>query len=146
MDCLGEKDYLFNRIESCLKKAEQVTERDKSNIKDFFGDEVDKDIIEDEEIQQIEFDHVSAEWSALGFYLESHPIENKIDEVKKMCGLLISDLEETPHIQRVAGMLMHLNVRQGRHGRYAFATLDDSSGRIEVSAKQQRFYLSLIHI
>ena len=46
-----------------LEKAEQVTERDKSNIKDFFGDEVDKDIIEDEEIQQIEFDHVSAEWS-----------------------------------------------------------------------------------
>ena len=28
---------------------------------------------------------------------------------------------------------MHLNVRQGRKGRFAFATIDDSSGRLEIS-------------
>jgi len=28
---------------------------------------------------------------------------------------------------------MHINVRQGRKGRFAFATLDDSSGRLEIS-------------
>ena len=146
MDCLGEKDYLFNRIESCLKKAEQVTERDKSNIKDFFGDEVDKDIIEDEEIQQIEFDHVSAEWSALGFYLESHPLESKKKEVRHMCGFFISELQTESHPQRIAGTLVHLNVRQGKRGRFAFATLDDSTGRIEVSIWSDVFdnYRSLL--
>ena len=146
MDCLGEKDYLFNRIESCLKKAEQVTERDKSNIKDFFGDEVDKDIIEDEEIQQIEFDHVSAEWSALGFYLESHPLESKKKEVRNMCGFFISELQTESHPQRIAGTLVHLNVRQGKRGRFAFATLDDSTGRIEVSIWSDVFdnYRSLL--
>ena len=66
-------------------------------------------------------------------------MENKKEEVRRMCGLYISELEEGTHVQRVAGMLMHLNVRQGRHGRYAFATLDDSSGRLEVSVWSESF-------
>ena len=146
MDCLGERNYLFNIIESCLRNSEQAAERDKSNIKDFFGDEVNSDIVEDESIQEIEFDHVSAEWSALGFYLESHPLESKKKEVRNMCGFFISELQAESHPQRIAGTLVHLNVRQGKRGRFAFATLDDSSGRIEVSIWAEIFdnYRSLL--
>ena len=86
-----------------------------------------------------DFDILANEWSSLGFYLESHPIEGKREEVRKMCGLFISELEEATHKQRVAGMLMHLNVRQGRHGRYAFATLDDSTSRLEISVWSEAF-------
>jgi len=146
MDCLGERNYLFNIIESCLRNSEQAAERDKSNIKDFFGDEVNSDIVEVESIQEIEFDHVSAEWSALGFYLESHPLESKKKEVRNMCGFFISELQAESHPQRIAGTLVHLNVRQGKRGRFAFATLDDSSGRIEVSIWAEIFdnYRSLL--
>ena len=45
MDCLGDRNILFSKIEGCLRNAEQVTERDKSNIKDFFGDEVNLSLI-----------------------------------------------------------------------------------------------------
>jgi DNA polymerase-3 subunit alpha len=146
MDCLGERNYLFNIIESCLRNSEQAAERDKSNIKDFFGDEVNPDLVEIESIQEIEFDHVSAEWSALGFYLESHPLESKKKEVRNMCGFFISELQAESHPQRIAGTLVHLNVRQGKRGRFAFATLDDSSGRIEVSIWAEIFdnYRSLL--
>ena len=146
MDCLGERNYLFNIIETCLRNSEQAAERDKSNIKDFFGDEVNSDIVEVESIQEIEFDHVSAEWSALGFYLESHPLESKKKEVRNMCGFFISELQAESHPQRIAGTLVHLNVRQGKRGRFAFATLDDSSGRIEVSIWAEIFdnYRSLL--
>ena len=146
MDCLGERNYLFNIIESCLRNSEQAAERDKSNIKDFFGDEVSSNIVEDESLQEVEFDHVSAEWSALGFYLESHPLESKKKEVRNMCGFFISELQAEPHPQRIAGTLVHLNVRQGKRGRFAFATLDDSSGRIEVSIWAEIFdnYRSLL--
>ena len=146
MDCLGERNYLFNIIESCLRNSEQAAERDKSNIKDFFGDEVNPDIVEVESMQEIEFDHVSAEWSALGFYLESHPLESKKKEVRNMCGFFISELQAESHPQRIAGTLVHLNVRQGKRGRFAFATLDDSSGRIEVSIWAEIFdnYRSLL--
>ena len=94
----------------------------------------------------MEFDHVSAEWGALGFYLESHPLETKKKEVRNMCGFFISELQAESHPQRVAGTLVHLNVRQGRRGRFAFATLDDSSGRIEVSVWAEEFdlYRSLL--
>ena len=50
-----------------------------------------------------------------------------------MCGFFISELQSEAHNQRIAGCLMQFNVRQGRRGRFAFATLDDGSGKIEVS-------------
>ena len=134
MDCFGKREDLFNQIASSLKKSEQVTERDKSKIKDLFGNnenvlnEVHDRLSDSETI-----DLLAAEWNSLGFYLESHPIEKKKREVRKMCGFFISELETETHSQRVAGMLMHLNVRQGRKGRFAFATIDDSSGRLEIS-------------
>jgi DNA polymerase-3 subunit alpha len=134
MDSFGNRATLFNQINSALKKSEQVSERDQSNIQDLFGNNesvvnsIEPDTEEDESI-----DLTAAEWNSLGFYLDSHPIEKKKAEVRKMCGFFISELRSEAHSQRVAGMLMHLNVRSGKKGRFAFATLDDSSGRIEVS-------------
>ena len=132
MDCLGERESLFKRIDSCLKNAEQASERNKSNIKDLFGEDV-MEPIEDEINDEIDFDSVSAEWNALGYYLDSHPLENKKREVRNMCGFFISELQSETHTQRIAGCLMQFNVRQGKRGRFAFATLDDGSGKIEVS-------------
>ena len=132
MDSLGSREDLFRRIDSCLKNAEQASERHKSNIKDLFGEEIVTP--SQEEIDEnIEFDEVSAEWNALGFYLDSHPLENKKREVRKMCGFFISELQSETHKQRIAGCLMQFNVRQGKRGRFAFATLDDGSANIEVS-------------
>ena len=130
----------FDTYRSVLKKAEQSLERSESQIQDLFSD----DLSEEKEIdlkgkKEEDFDILANEWSSLGFYLESHPIEGKREEVRKMCGLFISELEEATHKQRVAGMLMHLNVRQGRHGRYAFATLDDSTSRLEISVWSEAF-------
>ena len=140
MDSLGKREALFNLIEALLKRAEQSVERSESQISDLFIDDLlqEKDMDLQGKTHE-EFDVLSHEWSSLGFYLESHPIEGKREEVRKMCGLFISELEEAPHTQRVAGMLMHLNVRQGRHGRYAFVTIDDSSGRLEVSVWSEAF-------
>ena len=141
MDSLGNRERLFNQIDSVLKKVEQTTERSNSQMQDFFGDG-DYEGEEKETFKfknEENFDVLSNEWSALGFYLESHPIENRKDEARNMCGLNISEIQEGAHSQRVAGMLMHLNVRQGKHGRYAFGTLDDSTGRLEVSIWSDTF-------
>ena len=139
MDSLGKRETLFNLIEALLKRAEQSVERSESQISDLFSDNLQEKDMDLQGKTQEEFDILFHEWSSLGFYLESHPIEGKREEVRKMCGLFISELEEAPHTQRVAGMLMHLNVRQGRHGRYAFVTIDDSSGRLEVSVWSEAF-------
>ena len=132
MDALGKRQDLFARIDSCLKNAEQASERDKSNIRDLFGEEIITPEINEID-EEVEFDEVSAEWSALGFYLDSHPLENKKKEVRNMCGFFISELQSETHNQRISGCLIQFNVRSGRRGRFAFATLDDGSGKIEVS-------------
>ena len=138
LDSLGEREDLFRRIDSCLKSAEQASERNKSNIKDLFGEEIIKPS-EEKINQDIEFDKISAEWNALGFYLDSHPLENKKKEVRNMCGFFISELQSETHTQRIAGCLIQFNVRQGKRGRFAFATLDDGSGKIEVSIWAEAF-------
>ncbi len=138
LDSLGEREDLFRRIDSCLKSAEQASERNKSNIKDLFGEEIIKPS-EEKINQDIEFDKISAEWNALGFYLDSHPLENKKKEVRNMCGFFISELQSETHTQRIAGCLIQFNVRQGKRGRFAFATLDDGSGKIEVSIWAETF-------
>tara|TARA_B100001173_G_scaffold58943_1_gene49437 strand:- start:1243 stop:4722 length:3480 start_codon:yes stop_codon:yes gene_type:complete len=132
MDSLGKRKDLFRKIDSFLKNAEQASERNKSNIKDLFGEDIVISTKEDKDIE-IEFDEVAAEWNALGFYLDSHPLENKRKEVRNMCGFFISELQPEVHTQRIAGCLMQFNVRQGKRGRFAFATLDDGSAKIEVS-------------
>ena len=132
MDSLGKRKDLFIKIDSFLKNAEQASERNKSNIKDLFGEDIVISPKEDKDID-IEFDEVAAEWNALGFYLDSHPLENKRKEVRNMCGFFISELQPEVHTQRIAGCLMQFNVRQGKRGRFAFATLDDGSAKIEVS-------------
>ena len=140
MDALGKRSSLFNEIDSTLKRVEQATERSNSKIKDFFDEGgIVKEENPYEKNREENFDTSAFEWNALGFYLESNPIVNKKDEVRKMCGLFISELHEGSNTQRVAGMLKNFNVRLGKHGRYAFATLDDSTGSIEVSIWSETF-------
>ena len=145
LDSLGEREDMFRRIDSCLKSAEQASERNKSNIKDLFGEEIITPA-EEKVNEDIEFDKIGAEWNALGFYLDSHPLENKKKEVRNMCGFFISELQSETHTQRIAGCLIQFNVRQGKRGRFAFATLDDGSGKIEVSIWAEAFekYRNLI--
>jgi len=134
MDCLGDRAKLFLEIDRVLRRSEQIAERRQSQMKDLFSDDEMLVTKEKEENKETEaFDLTSSEWSSLGFYLESHPIENRMEEVRSMCGLLISELEVADFQQRVAGVLVHLNVRQGSKGRFAFATIDDSTSKLEVS-------------
>ena len=78
---LKKSQLEFNRANFVLKNAEQASERNKSNIKDLFGEDIVISPKEDKDIE-VEFDEVAAEWNALGFYLDSHPLENKRKEVR----------------------------------------------------------------
>ena len=138
MDCLGKRHEINDQIDSVLKSVEQLAERGESKIQDFFGTTSHFEV-EKNSTSKGSYDHISAEWSALGFYLDSHPIENHKEDIRSMCGITISELELESRSQRVAGVLMHLNVRQGKRGRFAFATIDDSSGKLDISIWNEVF-------
>ena len=138
MDCLGKRHEINDQIDSVLKSVEQLAERDESKIQDFFGTTSHFEVKKNS-TSKGSYDHISAEWSALGFYLDSHPIENHKEDIRSMCGITISELELESRSQRVAGVLMHLNIRQGKRGRFAFATIDDSSGKLDISIWNEVF-------
>ena len=75
MDCLGKRHEINDQIDSVLKSVEQLAERDESKIQDFFGTTSHFEVKKNS-TSKGSYDHISAEWSALGFYLDSHPIEN----------------------------------------------------------------------
>ena len=74
MDSL-KREKIFRRIDSYLKNENRLP-RGIRVISKLFWKEI---ISPTEEIvnHDIEFDEVSSEWSALGFYLDSHPLESK---------------------------------------------------------------------
>ena len=134
MDSLGERASLFLNAEKILKKTNHIIERQKSGISDFFGENevTESPIIPDKEEVEI-FDAPDAEWKSLGFYLGSNPILKNQNEIEKICGGTISDLNISSQIKRAGGFISLLNIRQGKKGRFAFVTLEDISGRLDVS-------------
>jgi len=135
MDSFGDRASLFVNIEDTLKRTEHILDRKESGINDLFAEDEEIQVCGEGKIRKVNesFNSAEAEWKALGFYLQSNPIDSHIHEVKNICGGLIKDINENILPKRVGGSLLNLNIRQGKKGRNAFATLDDSTGKIEVT-------------
>lgn len=82
------------------------------------------------------------EKETLGLYLTGHPINRYLDELKIFTSCRIADLnlDEATQGRRgaeknvvIAGLVIEIRIRNGKRGKMAFVTLDDRSGRIEVS-------------
>ena len=82
MDSLGDRRELYNLIDPVLKKAEQSLERSESQIQDLFSDDLGQEELDLKGKKEEDFDVLTNEWSSLGFYLESHAIEGKREEVR----------------------------------------------------------------
>ncbi len=89
-----------------------------------------------------ELHRLTQEKETLGLYLTGHPINRYLDELKVFTSCRIADLNLDSATQGrrgaekqvvIAGLVIEIRVRNGRRGKMAFVTLDDRSGRIEVS-------------
>ena len=134
MDGLGVREDLFRSINATLKKVEHLMDRRQSGISDLFEDEqIDPDPERITLTPENKFNLPIAEYKSLGFYLESNPIKGRQNEITRMCSGLIGDLTQDTSFARLGGFISQLNMRQGKRGRFAFITLVDLSGKIEVS-------------
>ncbi|APZ43308.1 DNA polymerase III subunit alpha [Acidihalobacter ferrooxydans] len=92
-----------------------------------------------------EDERLAAEKETLGLYLTGHPIERYQSELAHMVTAPIEAwLQDEPsdgsrgrgerkeRTVVVAGLVVGLNTRNGPSGRFAFVTLDDRTGRLEV--------------
>jgi len=124
-----------------IKTAAQAHRIQESGVDDLFGELVPTD--ETEVDVYANFRHVRS-WSekrrlqeekeSLGLYLSGHPIEEYLPEIAKITKNRIVNLRPNNSPQVLIGLVHDMRVIKSKRGdNIAILTLDDQSGRIEVS-------------
>jgi DNA polymerase III subunit alpha len=84
-------------------------------------------------------ERLTAEKSALGFYLSGHLFEEYAPEVRLFAKKCIADLVDSREPQLLAGIVSDLRVVNGARGRTAIFRLDDGSEYIEAVAQEELY-------
>ena len=136
-----KRSLLFANQEDAVKLAEQKSRNQNSGLADLFGDEM---LVGDADGGRYHhFDHLrcmnlrerlNRERDTLGLYLTGHPIDMYRGELKHLAKTRIADLRPGKEAQTIAGLIVGMRTMKSRKGEtIAFMTLDDRSGRMEVS-------------
>jgi DNA polymerase-3 subunit alpha len=135
---------LFEGAESLVHYAAAMAEERKSAQNSLFAmeDTASKDLVAHHLPDKSEWsplEKLSNEFSAIGFYLSSHPLDSKTAQLERMRIIKYSEIAErlTSHpIMRVqlAGVLLKKSekISQKSGNKFAFLTLSDTSGVYEV--------------
>lgn len=146
MDGLGpSRASLLVNIERAMTAATQQRERESQGMMDLFGG------LELEETQAIEWLPADA-WSfrqalkfekeTLGLYLSGHPLELYTAEISKLVNMRIADLHPTEKGKpaKIAGIVVGVRTMRNRKGKkIAFVTIDDRSGRMDISFFSEKY-------
>ncbi|HVK32272.1 MAG TPA: DNA polymerase III subunit alpha, partial [Burkholderiaceae bacterium] len=84
-------------------------------------------------------ERLTAEKTALGFYLSGHLFEEYAPEVRLFAKKRIADLVDSREPQLLAGIVSDLRVVNGARGRTAIFRLDDGSEYIEAVASEELY-------
>ena len=133
-------------MDQALKMAEQQARDVSSGMTDLFGGAM----VESTEQNPYENfistkpftvrERLGGEKDTLGLYLTGHPIDEYEDELKQMLPQRIVDLRSDKEKSTVYGMVVGMRVLKNKRGdSFAFITLDDKSGRLELSVWAEQF-------
>ncbi len=146
--------YLSVVLPEAMKAAEQSSHNKASGVEDLFGEiaptepEIETALENRRSFKPwAEQERLSAEKDTLGLYLSGHPIDEFLPELAHVTKDRISNLRPERGAQLVAGLLHGFRTMKSKAGdTIAFLTLDDRSGRFEVSlfAKEYEKYRELI--
>ncbi len=133
-------------LDEALKVAEQQERNKDSGMGDLFGESVVSGSSEFgyqaycEVRPQTVKERLSGEKETLGLYLTGHPIDEYEAELGSMLLNKVSDLRPGKDNDVVAGMVVAKRLMKNKRGdNFAFLTLDDKSGRIELSLWAEKY-------
>ena len=146
LDTIGpNRSRQIASLESAMKLAIQRNKQNLSGQIDLFSDLLDTmDVdnfssisVEDWSIEQ----RLKMEKEVLGFYLQGHPMDKFIDELKGFIKYSIAELmPEVGKTLLVAGIISSIRIITVKSGnRMAIVTLEDSTGSIEVTLFDEVF-------
>ena len=133
-------------MDQALKMAEQQARDASSGMTDLFGGAM----VESKQQNPYESflntksfsvkERLGGEKDTLGLYLTGHPIDEYEDELKHMFPQRIVDLRSDKEKSTIYGMVVGMRVLKNKRGdSFAFITLDDKSGRLELSVWAEQF-------
>ena len=133
-------------MDEAVKLAEQHARNTSSGMGDLFGDSV-VDSASDINYNSYNAarslslkDRLNGEKETLGLYLTGHPIDEYEIELKSMVANRIADLRPGKSGTTVSGMVVGMRIMKNKRGEsFAFLTLDDKSGRVELSVWAEKF-------
>jgi DNA polymerase-3 subunit alpha len=140
LDNLGpNRATLMAALPQALQMAEQETRTLASGTGDMFG--FDSAVLEespatfDEVPEWDEEIRLSGEKETLGLYLTGHPINKYEQELRAFTSCRLADLSaDKARSMTLAGLIIALRTRPTKRGdKMAFVTIDDRTGRIEVT-------------
>jgi len=156
VDALGpNRASLWQHLTSALRGADQWHKNKDAGQDDLFG--LGEPLQSDEpELMEILPDwpdrqRLRAEKDTLGLYLSGHPINEYLEElgkfthgrIKALCGKAGGVDSGPSYRQRGvpvvgAGLVMSVRQRDGQGGRMQFITIDDGTGRVEISIRGEQ--------
>jgi DNA polymerase-3 subunit alpha len=133
-------------MDKAVKLAEQHARNTSSGMGDLFGDSIAESA---SEINYSSYDgarslsvreRLNGEKETLGLYLTGHPIDEYEEELRTMVPSRVADLRPGKDSSTVAGMVIGMRIMKNKRGdSFAFLTIDDKSGRIELSVWAEKF-------
>lgn len=136
-----DRAILLASMGEAIKTSLQATRIEESGVDDLFGELVPSKVMAMDVYENyrhirpwIEQRRLQEEKESLGLYLTGHPIEEYLPEVARITKNRIVNLRPNNSSQTVIGLIHDIRVIKSKRGdNIAILTLDDQSGRIEVS-------------
>jgi len=133
-------------MDEAVKLAEQHARNTSSGMGDLFGDSIVDSAVDinynsynGARVLSVR-ERLNGEKDTLGLYLTGHPIDEYEDELRSMVPSRIADLRPGKDGSTVSGMVVGMRVMKNKRGdSFAFLTLDDKSGRVELSVWAEKF-------
>ena len=143
---MEDRATLLATLPDALQAAEQDARNAEAGMGDLFGGEVDVSVtqVSWHNARPWKVDvRLQGEKDTLGLFLTGHPIDQFEHELRNMVSTRIAHLQPTARGEAavIAGQVVQLRqTRSKQNGdRMAFITLDDKTGRVEVSVFGQSF-------
>lgn len=150
----GELELDFDRavllaaIPEAVKTAEQSSANIAAGMSDLFGEIAPTNGDEQEDVYS-SYQHtrwwsmkqrLEGERDTLGLYLTGHPIDEYEEELSNFVSGRIAELKADKNTQKVVGLVVGMRVMKTKRGdNMAFITLDDRTGRIDVTLFSEAF-------
>lgn len=139
LDKFGRRAVLMANLEEAIKAADQHNKNQNAGMLDLFGDVMESPSETPSLVQVPDWtddERLNGERDTLGLYLTGHPIDQFEQELSHFTSSKIVDLKPTDRGNKtvIAGLVVAMRTMNSkRGGKMAFMTLDDRSGRVEVS-------------